>query len=175
MSRLARTLGLAVAATMALTACGGGTNDKDPASAAKPVVLKMANTSSEMKIQPPVSHFADRVAVLSKGSLVIEPVNDYADFASDAEQQVVRDVSNGKVDLGWVGTRGLDTMDVAAFEALTAPCWSTATSSRMQSYEAGSSRRCCPHSTRSASRVSAYCQHALRKAGCRRPSSPERR
>ena len=121
MSRLAKTLGLAVAATMALTACGAGTNDKDPASAAKPVVLKMANTSSEMKIQPPVSHFADRVAALSKGSLVIEPVNDYADFASDAEQQVVRDVSNGKVDLGWVGTRGLDTMDVAAFEALTAP------------------------------------------------------
>ena len=121
MSRLARTLGLAVAATMALTACAPGTNDKDPASEAKPVVLKMANTSSEMKIQPPVSHFADRVAALSKGSLVIEPVNNYADFASDAEQQVVRGVSNGKVDLGWVGTRGLDTMDVAAFEALTAP------------------------------------------------------
>ena len=84
-------------------------------------MLKIANASSEMKIQPPVSHFADRVAALSKGSLVIEPVNNYADFASDAEQQVVRGVSNGRVDLGWVGTRGLDTMDVAAFEALTVP------------------------------------------------------
>ena len=42
-------------------------------------------------------------------------------LAPDAEQQVVRDVSAGEIDLGWVGTRVFDTLDVKSFQALTAP------------------------------------------------------
>jgi TRAP-type C4-dicarboxylate transport system substrate-binding protein len=42
-------------------------------------------------------------------------------LTSDAEQQVVKDVAAGEVDLGWVGTRVFDTLDVKSFRALTAP------------------------------------------------------
>ena len=37
------------------------------------------------------------------------------------EQRVVRDVADGKADLGWVGTRTFDTLGVYDFQAVTAP------------------------------------------------------
>jgi TRAP-type C4-dicarboxylate transport system substrate-binding protein len=109
---------LAVTTSLVAGACSGG--DKAGGSGAK-VVLTMANTSSEMSHQLAVEHFAARVAKLSGGEVRIKPENEWGNFDSDAERQVVRAVAAGKVDLGWVGSRVFDTLGVTSFQALTAP------------------------------------------------------
>jgi len=109
---------LAVATSMAVGACSGG--DKAGGSG-EVVVLTMANTSSHMDHQPAVEHFAGRVAKLSGGELRVEPKNEWGNFEADAEKQVVGAVAAGEVDLGWVGARVFDTLDVTSFQAVTAP------------------------------------------------------
>jgi TRAP-type transport system periplasmic protein len=111
-----------VAAAIVASACtsGGASADKAGGSG-EPVVLRMANTYGDLGDLPAVAYFIDRVEELSGGDVRIEVVDQWGDFASDAEQQVVRDVSNGEVDLGWVGARVFDTLGVESFQALTAP------------------------------------------------------
>jgi TRAP-type C4-dicarboxylate transport system substrate-binding protein len=113
---------LIVTIAVILGACssGGGTGDKAGGSGG-PVVLKMANTSSEMRNQPAVEDFARRVKTLSGGAVRIEAVNEWGNFAADSEQTIVRAVAQGKIDLAWVGSRVFDTLGVKDFQALTAP------------------------------------------------------
>jgi TRAP-type transport system periplasmic protein len=114
---------LAATAPMAATACSTGDDpreDKAGGSGA-PVVLRLANTNGDLVFTPAVVDFVHRVEELSGGDLRIEAVDEWGDFASDAEQQVVKDVSAGEIDLGWVGTRVFDAMGVRSFQALTAP------------------------------------------------------
>ena len=85
------------------------------------VVLRMANTYGDLGDLPAIAHFVDRVEELSGGVLRAEVVNEWGDFTSDAEQQVVRAVSTGEADLGWAGTRVFDTLGVDSFRALTTP------------------------------------------------------
>jgi TRAP-type C4-dicarboxylate transport system substrate-binding protein len=85
------------------------------------VVLKMANIAADIDHFPPVQYFVERVQDLSGGRLRIAVVNAWANYAPDAERQVVRAVASAKVDLGSVGTRVFDTMGVDSFEALEAP------------------------------------------------------
>jgi TRAP-type C4-dicarboxylate transport system substrate-binding protein len=61
------------------------------------------------------------VRARSGGALLIQVVNSWGEFAYDAEQQVVRAVAAGKVDLGWSGARVFDTLGVTSFQALDAP------------------------------------------------------
>lgn len=113
---------LAAIAAFATAGCGGGGAGEDKAGGSgEPVVLRLANTNGQIDFTPAVEYFAKRVKELSGGDLRVEAVDDWGDGASDAEQQVVRDVSAGEVDLGWVGTRVFDTLGVKSFEALTAP------------------------------------------------------
>jgi TRAP-type transport system periplasmic protein len=120
-SRLAA-LVLAAIAAFAVAACGGGGGGDDKAGGpGAPVVLRLANTAGSIDQTPAVEYFVKRVEELSGGNVRIEVVDLWAKFASDAEQQVVRDVAAGDVDLGWVGTRVFDTMEVESFQALTAP------------------------------------------------------
>jgi TRAP-type C4-dicarboxylate transport system substrate-binding protein len=120
-ARLA-TLSLAVIATVVAGACtsGGGVGDKAGGSG-EPVVLRLANTSSNLTLLPAVLYFVDRVKELSAGNVRIAVADRWGNFSADAEQQVVEDVSTGEIDLGWVGTRVFDTMGVKSFQALTAP------------------------------------------------------
>jgi TRAP-type C4-dicarboxylate transport system substrate-binding protein len=114
------TCSLAALAVMA----GGCTNAASPdkaGGAEEPVVLRMANGYSSLAYEPAVAYFVERVAELSDGALRIEVVNEWANFASDFEQQIIDDVATGEADLGWVGTRVFDTVDVSSFQALTAP------------------------------------------------------
>jgi TRAP-type transport system periplasmic protein len=114
---------LAATAPMAATACSAGDDpreDKAGGSGA-PVVLRLANTNGDLVFTPAVVDFVHRVEELSGGDLRIEAVDEWGDFASDAEMQVVKDVSAGEIDLGWVGTRVFDAMGVRSFQALTAP------------------------------------------------------
>jgi TRAP-type C4-dicarboxylate transport system substrate-binding protein len=117
---------VAAAAALLIAACsadekassGGG--DK-AGGGADPVVLTMADFTSGLRYEPAVQYFVDQVEHLSDGALQLEVSHEWGDFADDAEQQIVRDVADGKVDLGWVGTRVLDTLDVDSMRALTAP------------------------------------------------------
>ena len=107
-------------ATMATACTGDGTGDK-AGGAGERIDLVLANTYGGLDQLPAVAYFVDRVGELSDGQIKVEPADEWADFASDAEEQVVRDVSKGVVDLGWVGSRAFDQMGVESFEALTAP------------------------------------------------------
>jgi TRAP-type C4-dicarboxylate transport system substrate-binding protein len=121
-TRLA-TLALAVTAALAAAACGAGSGDgHDKAGGSNAaLVLRLANTNGDLDFTPAVVDFVDRVEELSGGDLRVEAVDEWREFASDAEQQVVKDVAAGEIDLGWVGTRVFDTLDVKTFQALTAP------------------------------------------------------
>jgi TRAP-type C4-dicarboxylate transport system substrate-binding protein len=118
--RLAALCVVAIAA-LALAACSGSSASEDKAGGSNPVVLRLANTNGDLSFTPAVEYFVKHLEELSGGNLRIEVIDDWGDFASDAEQQVVQDVSAGEVDLGWVGTRVFDTMGVKSFQALTAP------------------------------------------------------
>jgi TRAP-type transport system periplasmic protein len=119
-SRLAA-LVLTVAATFAAAACSGGSGEDKAGGSGPTVILRLANTGGSVDQAPAVDYFVKHVRELSGGNVRIEVVDRWAEFASDAEQQVVRDVARDDVDLGWVGTRVFDTMGVESFQALTAP------------------------------------------------------
>ena len=113
---------LAAAAAVTAAGCGGGAAREDKAGGSgKAVVLRLANTNGEIAYTPAVEYFVKRVGELSDGKLRIESVDNWGGSAPNAERRVVRDVADGKVDLGWVGTRVFDTLGVESFEALTAP------------------------------------------------------
>jgi TRAP-type C4-dicarboxylate transport system substrate-binding protein len=114
---------LAVTAVIAATACsvaGDGGDDKAGGSG-PPVQLRLASTGGDIAQTPAVEYFVERVDELSGGQVRIKVVDRWAQFAPDAEQQVVHDVAAGEVDLGWAGSRVFDTLGVGSFQALTAP------------------------------------------------------
>ena len=106
---------------LVIAGCTGPANPDKAGGTEEPVVLRMANGYSNLDYEPAVAYFVERVAELSEGNLRIEVANEWAGDAVDFEQQIIGDVASGNVDLGWVGTRVFDTMDVLSFQALTAP------------------------------------------------------
>jgi TRAP-type C4-dicarboxylate transport system substrate-binding protein len=115
-------LGVAVTVAMLAMGCSGGESASNKAGgAAAPVVLQMGNAHGELNGLPAVQYFVSQVKERSGGNLRIEVRSAYGDYANDAEQQVVRAVAAGEVDLGWAGTRVFDTMGVTSFQALQAP------------------------------------------------------
>jgi TRAP-type C4-dicarboxylate transport system substrate-binding protein len=108
---------------LALVACSGNPDavvDK-AAGGEEPTVLTMADQSAGLYHNAALQLFVDRVAELSSGSLQIEVVSEWGDFAPDLQQLVVRDVASGEADLAWVGTGVFDPMGVGDFRALNAP------------------------------------------------------
>jgi TRAP-type C4-dicarboxylate transport system substrate-binding protein len=85
------------------------------------VVLQMANAYGDLQTAPVIGQFVSQVKERSGGNLRIQVANRWGDYADDAEQQVVRAVAAGKVDLGWAGARVFDTIGVTSFQALQAP------------------------------------------------------
>jgi TRAP-type C4-dicarboxylate transport system substrate-binding protein len=110
-------------AALAAAGCSDGSAEagNKAGGANGPVVLELANTNGDIDFTPAVADFVNTVDELSGGRLRIEVVDEWADGAPDAEQQVVKDVAAGDVDLGWVGTRVFDTMGITSFQALSAP------------------------------------------------------
>jgi TRAP-type transport system periplasmic protein len=116
------TVALAVIAAVVAGGCSGdGAGGDKAGGAGEPVVLRMANTASNLEYFPAITDFVGRVKDRSGGNVRIEVVNEWASFADDAEQQAVRAVATGQVDLGHTGTRIFDTMGVTSFQALQAP------------------------------------------------------
>ena len=116
------TVALAVIAAVVAGGCGGGGGSGDKAGGSgEPVVLRMANAYGDLQTAPVVEQFVSQVEARSGGSLRVKAVSRWGDYADDAEQQVVRAVAAGKVDLGWAGARVFDTIGVTSFQALQAP------------------------------------------------------
>jgi TRAP-type C4-dicarboxylate transport system substrate-binding protein len=116
------TLVLGATAALAAAACAGGDAGFDKAGGSgAPVVLRLANPYGGLDQTPAVEYFVEHAEELSGGRLRIEAADRWAEFSADAEQQVVRDVANNEVDLGWVGTRVFDILGVESFQALGAP------------------------------------------------------
>ncbi len=118
------TVALAVIAAVVAGGCsgggGGGSGDKAGGSG-EPVVLRMANAYGDLQTARVIGHFVSQVKERSGGNLRVQVASTWGDFADDAEQQVVRAVAAGKVDLGWAGARVFDTIGVTSFQALQAP------------------------------------------------------
>jgi TRAP-type C4-dicarboxylate transport system substrate-binding protein len=109
----------AVLAVACLSACTTAAEDKagEPAG----IELKMADSYSSLDFEPAVQAFVDEVGHLSAGQVRVKVVHDFGGSGPDLEQRVLSEVADGYGDLGWVGTRVLDTVGVSAFQALTAP------------------------------------------------------
>jgi TRAP-type transport system periplasmic protein len=85
------------------------------------VVLSMANAYAHLDFTPAIAYFVSRVEELSDGDLRIEVIHEWGHTLPSAEQEVIRGVSEGDVDLGWAGARVFDTLGIDDLQALQAP------------------------------------------------------
>jgi TRAP-type C4-dicarboxylate transport system substrate-binding protein len=108
-----------LAAALSIAACGSqDTQRTGGAAQGETRVLTLANSNGgtdELQI------FIDKVAELSNGRLRIKPSNGWRYGEKQYEKGLFEDVKNGKADLGWVGSRALDTVGVKSFDPLHAP------------------------------------------------------
>jgi len=117
-----RAVAVALTATVLACGCATGVPARDKACGpGEPVELRMASTYGDLGDLPGIAYFVERVEELSGAMLRIDVVHGWANFAADGEQQVVRSVAGGEVDLGWVPSGVFDTLGVDALRALTAP------------------------------------------------------
>jgi TRAP-type transport system periplasmic protein len=114
-------LALAVAATVASGCSASGGGDKAGGPAGGPVVLRMASATSDLSDSLPVEDFVRRVRALSGGSVRINVIGRWGDFAPGNEAQVIHAVAAGTVDLGWAGSEAFDVVGVPGLRALSAP------------------------------------------------------
>jgi TRAP-type transport system periplasmic protein len=119
--KISALLALILVSAVASGCAGASPGDKAGGFVGGPVALRMASTAGDLDNIPPVAEFVERVAVLSGGVLQIKVINQWGDWAPDAEAQVVRAVGAGTVDLGWAGSRVFDTIGVPGLRALSAP------------------------------------------------------
>jgi TRAP-type transport system periplasmic protein len=101
---------------------GCDSDSSDRAGGEKPVkakVLTMANANGE---PGELEAFDEAVKRVSGGRLKIKWLNQYGKGRDgNTEINLIRDVSAGKADLGWAGTRIFDELGVRAFNPLHAP------------------------------------------------------
>src|SRR5262245_6089946 len=116
--------GLAASAALVLAACASGNSsggDDKAGGDAEPTVLTFADLSFSLESVLAVQDFVGRVEDLSGGALRVDVTHDWGNYAPESQQQVVRDVADGKVDMAWVGTWAFDTLGLNSFRALNAP------------------------------------------------------
>ena len=101
--RACRAAALAVIAAAVAGGCGDGASGDKAGGSGEPVVLRMANAYANLDYIPAIEDFVTRVRERSGGNVRIEVVHDVGEGSADAEEQVVRAVAAGQVDLGWSG------------------------------------------------------------------------
>jgi TRAP-type C4-dicarboxylate transport system substrate-binding protein len=103
-----------------LAGCDSGSSDRAGGEKTlKAKVLVMANVNGELG---ELEAFDEAVRQVSDGRLRIKWHNQYGQGrGGNAEVNLIRDVSAGKADLGWAGTRVFDELGDAAFNPLHAP------------------------------------------------------
>jgi TRAP-type C4-dicarboxylate transport system substrate-binding protein len=118
LSRVMAGLALSVLLTGA-SACSG--SDVTKAGGTERVTLRLADGYATLDYVPAVARFVEQAQQRSGGALHIDVAHGWGKLQPDFEQQIVRAVAAGQVDLAWVGTRSLDTLGVPSFAPLTAP------------------------------------------------------
>ena len=68
-----------------------------------------------------VQAFVDNIPKVSDGRLKVEVVEDYGGGAPTADADLVKAIADGKLDGGWVGTRGFGAAGIHGLEAFEAP------------------------------------------------------
>ena len=103
-----------------LAGCDSDSADRAGAEkAVKAKVLTMANTNNDLG---ELEAFDKAVGQVSGGRLRLKWLNEYGKGRDgNAEVNLIRDVSAGKADLGWTGTRVFDELGDTAFNPLHAP------------------------------------------------------
>jgi TRAP-type C4-dicarboxylate transport system substrate-binding protein len=116
---------VAIAVALGTNACDSSESDRaggekpDAPAAGRATTLALANVNDEPEV---LEVFAREVDDLSRGRLKIRFENNWGQGgAGNAEVNLIRDVTAGKADLGWVGTRALDLVGDRAFGPLHAP------------------------------------------------------
>ena len=115
----------AVALALVPSACNSSDSDRaggekraEPP-AGRTATLTMANVNSEPEV---LQVFAEKVDELSNGTLGIRFENNWGQGRrGNAEVNLIRDVTAGKADLGWAGSRAFDLVGDRAFGPLHAP------------------------------------------------------
>ncbi len=118
--RMTRITLISVLVAALLAGCDSGNSDR--AGGEQPVkskVLTMANANFDVG---ELEAFDKAVKQVSGGRLRIKWLNEYGKGRpGNAEANLIRDVSAGKADLSWAGTRVFDELGVTAFNPLHAP------------------------------------------------------
>jgi TRAP-type C4-dicarboxylate transport system substrate-binding protein len=110
-----------LATTVAFVGCGGAIGNKG-GGPGDPVLLRLANPDGSMDYAPAAQYFIDRLQQLSSGNIKVLSELRWGNLAPDAEQQVLRAVAMGDVDLAiQIGPRDLATAGLAKFRAFQAP------------------------------------------------------
>jgi TRAP-type C4-dicarboxylate transport system substrate-binding protein len=68
-----------------------------------------------------VQAFVDNIPKVSDGRVKVEVVEEYGGGAPTADADLVKAIADGKLDGGWVGTRGFGAADIHGLEAFEAP------------------------------------------------------
>ena len=129
-----------LAATLATVGCGGAHNDSKSGGkpTVQPTVLRLANFNTEPGT---LQLFADEVARASHGTLKITFVNAPHGAAPDSEQEIIRDVQQGRAPLGATGARAWDSAGVDDFQALVAPFLIGSYAQQQQVLQSGVAKR----------------------------------
>jgi TRAP-type C4-dicarboxylate transport system substrate-binding protein len=121
-SLLALMVALLVGAAAGCSVTGDSDGDKAGGSEAPKLLRLAVADDSEQPDAPFARYFADRVRALSGGALRVRIVWDAAGQDSPGyELGIARLVHNGDFELGWMGARAWDRMDINSFQALQAP------------------------------------------------------
>lgn len=113
-------LGLAVA--VSLVACATPARGDKAGADEPPVTLTLGSPDAAgLPGTAALEHFAAEVASRSGGRLTVRIIWNAAGDGSDVEGEVIRQVRNGTLDLGWVGTRAWDGQGITGFSALQTP------------------------------------------------------
>jgi len=111
-----------IVAALVLAGCGGQTTGDKAGGQEPPIVLRLGNPDYQGNTgAEALEHFASAVADASAGRITIQIIWGAGEGASDFEAEVVQQVRDGRLDIGWIGARTWDEERVTAFAALQAP------------------------------------------------------
>jgi TRAP-type C4-dicarboxylate transport system substrate-binding protein len=68
-----------------------------------------------------VQTFVDNIPKVSNGRIKVEVVEEYGAGAATADAELIKAIADGKLDGGWVGTRGFGAAGIHGLEAFEAP------------------------------------------------------
>lgn len=110
--------GAMVAALLLLVACGAPVGDRGGGPAQRQVTLSLVTGE---RGREEVDPFVNAVTARSSRSVTIDVRTGWRSGQPDYERGAIRDVIDGKADLGIAGARAFDTLGITSFQALVAP------------------------------------------------------